>query len=137
MATDRFEHVRASFARQGLMRTLGALLEELTDGACTIRARRLEGTQQAGFLHAGVMAALADTAGGYAAYTLMDPADDVLTVEFKLNFLRPVRGRELIGRGRVLHAGGRLFVCEIEACSVEDGGRLCARGLQTVTRQRR
>lgn len=136
MAPERFEHVRSSFARQGLMRTLGALLEHVDDGTCTIRARRLEGTQQSGFLHAGVMAALADTAGGYAAYTLMEPSDEVLTVEFKMNFLIPARGSELIGRGRVLRAGRRLFVCEIDAFSVERGEQLCARGLQTVTRHR-
>jgi uncharacterized protein (TIGR00369 family) len=69
-------------------------------------------TQQHGYFHAAAMAAIADTAGGYAALTLMDPAEEVLAVEFKINLLRPATGSRLIAEATVIRAGRTLIVCQ-------------------------
>ncbi len=107
------ERIRQSFARQGLMRTLGATLESIESGTVTIACpfdERL--TQQHGLLHGGVLASLADVACGYAALTMMADDREVLTVEFKINFLKPAKADRLIAVGRVIQAGRTLTVCE-------------------------
>src|SRR4029079_12927867 len=94
--TELAGRIEESFARQGLMRSIGARLVEVARGRVVIEvpyAATL--TQQNGYFHAAVSAAIGDTAGGYAAYTLMDPTDDVLAVEFKINLLRPAVGDRL------------------------------------------
>jgi uncharacterized protein (TIGR00369 family) len=107
--------VRASFARQRFMETLGARLTRVEPGLCEIElAWRPELTQQHGYLHAAVSTAIADSAGGYAAYTLMPAGSSVLAVEFKINLLEPGEGERFVGRGRVVRAGQRLTVCELE-----------------------
>ncbi len=126
--------VRASFARQRFMATLGARLLRLEPGLCEIELGFQEGlTQQHGYLHAGVLTSIADSAGGYAAYSLMPAGASVLAVEFKVNLLEPARGQRFVGRGRVLRAGKRLSVCEIEV-EAQDGARVqrCLFGVQTV-----
>jgi uncharacterized protein (TIGR00369 family) len=108
--------VRASFARQGAMATLGAELADVAAGRVAIGLRiepRL--TQQHGFLHAGVVVAALDSACGYAALTLM-PADvEVLTVELKVNLLAPASGNRLVAEGEVVRAGRTLTVCRGDA----------------------
>ena len=105
--------MRASFARQGLMTHLGAELVEVGAGTCAISCRpRPELSQQHGYVHAGVVAAIADSAAGYAAMSLTPEGSEVLTVEFKLNLLAPAAGDLLIARGAVLRAGRTLTVCE-------------------------
>jgi uncharacterized protein (TIGR00369 family) len=112
-AAAREEAVRASFARQGFMEHLGARLAEVGAGTCTISCRpRADLTQQHGFVHAGVIGAIADSAAGYAALSLMPLGSEVLTVEYKLNLLAPAEGDLLLARGRVLRAGRTLSVCE-------------------------
>ena len=126
--------VRASFARQRFMSTLGARIARLEPGLCEIElAFREDLTQQHGYLHAAVGTAIADSAGGYAAYSLMPADSSVLAVEFKLNLLEPARGQRFVGRGRVLRAGKRLSVCQLEVTAI-DGTRatLCLVGTQTV-----
>ena len=126
--------VRASFARQRFMATLGARLVRLEPGLCEIElAYRDELTQQHGYLHAGVSTSIADSAGGYAAYTLMPHDSSVLAVEFKVNLLEPAKGERFVGRGRVVRAGKRLSVCALEV-EAWDGGRVerCLLGQQTV-----
>jgi len=128
------ERVRASFVRQRFMATLGARLARLEPGLCEIELDyRLDLTQQHGYLHAAVGTAIADSAGGYAAYSLMPAGSSVLAVEFKLNLLEPARGERFVGRGRVLRAGKRLTVCELEVEAHAGGSvRRCLFGTQTV-----
>ncbi|HXE35408.1 MAG TPA: PaaI family thioesterase [Verrucomicrobiae bacterium] len=104
--------VRESFDRQGLMKHLGAELVSLEPGGAVIRVPfRGELTQQHGYFHAGVTGAVADSACGYAAYTLMAAEDSVLTVEYKMNLLAPADGEELVAKGRVVRSGKTLKVC--------------------------
>jgi len=104
--------VRESFERQGLMKHLGAELVSLDPGGAVIRVPfRVELTQQHGYFHAGVTGAIADSACGYAAYTLMAAEDSVLTVEYKINLLAPADGEELVARARVVRSGKTLKVC--------------------------
>lgn len=126
--------VRESFGKQGLMRLLGAELVEIGPGHVRIDlARRDEVSQQHGYIHAGATSAIADTAGGYAALTLMPATADVLTVEFKLNLLAPAAGDRLEAIGTVLKAGRTLTVCRLEVFSVTESERiLVAAGQQTL-----
>ncbi|GEJ59236.1 PaaI family thioesterase [Anaeromyxobacter diazotrophicus] len=112
-ADPRFDaRVRASFARQAMMATLGATLERVAPGEVDLRLPfRADLTQQHGFLHAGAMTAVADSACGYAALTLMPADAAVLTVEFKVNLLAPGKGESFVARGRVLKAGRTLTTC--------------------------
>lgn len=126
--------VRDSFARQGLMGTLGAELAELAPGRAVIVADYHDGLgQQHGFFHGGVIGAIGDSAGGYAAFSLMPPESNVLTVEYKMNIVAPGRGQRLIARGEVVRPGRTLTVARADVFAVEDGAEmLCATMLQTV-----
>lgn len=95
------------------MRTLGASLESIESGTVTVACSFDEGlTQQHGLLHGGVLASLADVACGYAALTMMPDGREVLTVEFKIHFLKPATTDRLIAVGQVVQAGRTLTVCE-------------------------
>ena len=126
--------IRESFARQGLMKHLGAELAELGPGHAEIRAPfRAEVTQQHGYFHAGVSGAIADSACGYAAYTLMPADSSVLTVEYKMNLLAPADGEELIARARVLRSGRTLKICSADVHVRKNGGEVhCATMLATI-----
>ena len=117
-----FEHrVRASFARQAAMATLGARLERVAPGEVELLLPfRADLTQQHGFLHAGVIAAVVDSAGGYAALTLMEPGAAVLSVEFKVQLLAPARGAMFRAVGRVVRAGRTLTVVAGELWAFAD-----------------
>ncbi len=105
------ERVRASFGRQGVMRLIGAELGELAAGYCAISlAPRPEIQQQHGYVHAGVIATLVDTAGGFAGYTLFPADSSVLTVEYKLNLLAPAVGDRLVAEGFVVKPGRTLVI---------------------------
>jgi uncharacterized protein (TIGR00369 family) len=119
----RFEsRVRDSFARQRFMTTLGATLERVTPGEIAIAfTHREELTQQHGFLHAGVMTSVADSACGYAALSLMEAGAGVLSVEFKVNMLAPAVGDRFIATGRVVRSGRTLTVCTGEVTTGRDG----------------
>lgn len=131
---DPLERVRASFEKQGLMRLLGARVVEVGEGTCTIEVPFDEKlTQQERYFHGAVTGAIGDNAGGYAALTLAPPDREVLTVEYKVNFLAPAYGDRLVARGEVVTAGRRLFVCKAEVSAVDgDEERVCAVVLQTV-----
>ena len=117
------ERVRESFEKQGLMRLLGAKVVEAGEGFCTIEVPFSDGvTQQEQYFHGAVIGAVGDNAGGYAALTLAPPDREVLTVEYKVNFLAPARGEMLVARGEVVTAGRRLFVCRAEVSAVADPG---------------
>jgi uncharacterized protein (TIGR00369 family) len=109
-------HVRESFGRQRVMRALGATLDRIVPGAVDILLPYREDlTQQNGYIHAGVITTVADSACGYAAYTLMPAGSDVLSVEFKVNLLRPAAGERFVAEGRVVKAGRTLTVtrCDV------------------------
>lgn len=116
------------------MKLLGARITRVEKGEAEISARnRPEIGQQDGFVHAGAMASLADSAGGYAVLSLLPPDSRVLSVEFKINFTAPAIGRMVRGRGRVKKLGRKIAVCEIEVESMHKGKwRSCAWGSQTV-----
>jgi len=89
--------------------------------------------QQDGFVHAGMMATIADHTAGYAAYTIVDTSLRILSVEFKINMLKPAYGRALRCRGRVLRGGNRIIVVESEVYDVRDGGEaLVAKAMVTL-----
>lgn len=116
--------VRASFARQRLMATLGATVERVIPGEVAIGfGFRDDLTQQHGFLHAGVMTAIADSACGYAALTVMERDAGVLAVEFKINLLAPGKADRFVAIARVVRSGRTLIVCTCEVIADPDGAR--------------
>ncbi|MDB5752029.1 MAG: thioesterase family protein [Ramlibacter sp.] len=119
---DFADRVRASFARQGAMATIGALLGEVAPGRVVIELLWQQAlTQQHGFLHAGMVATALDSACGYAGFTLM-PADvAVLTIEFKINLLAPARGERFRMEGLVIKPGRTVTVTEGRAYAIHDG----------------
>ena len=131
--SEREARVRESFSRQGFMRHLGAEVTKLGPGECEIRVPyREEMTQQHGYFHAGV-AAIADSACGYAAYGLMPATSSVLTVEYKINLVAPAAGDILIARARVVRSGKTLKICAADVFAVKDGREtLCATTLSTI-----
>ena len=109
---DFAQVVRDSFDRQPLMATLGARIARVAPGEVDVAADySLALCQQNGFLHAGALASLADTANGYAAFSLAPADHDVLAVEFKINLLAPGKGERFEARGRVVRPGRTLTVC--------------------------
>jgi uncharacterized protein (TIGR00369 family) len=126
--------VRESFGRQGFMRHLAATMTTLSAGQCEIRVPFREMlTQQHGYFHAGVTAAIADSASGYAAFSLMEANDSVLTVEYKINLVAPAAGDHLIARARVVRSGKTLKICAADVFAVKDGKEtLCATTLSTI-----
>jgi uncharacterized protein (TIGR00369 family) len=115
--------VRASYARQAAMATLGARLSRVDAGHVEIELPfRPELTQQHGFLHAGIVTSVLDSACGYAAMSLMEVGAAVLSVEFKVNLLAPARGDLFRASGRVVRAGRNLTVVSGELRVVEAGG---------------
>lgn len=128
------ERVRASFARQGVMEYLGAELAAVAPGNCEIRLPYHEGlSQQHGFFHGGIVGTIADSAAGYAGYSLMPPDASVLTVEYKMNLLAPADGELLIARGAVIKAGRNLIIAKADVAVAKDGReKPCATLLQTL-----
>jgi uncharacterized protein (TIGR00369 family) len=119
--------VRASFAKQTFMATLGATLVRVEPGAVDIALPYHESlAQQHGFVHAGALATIADSACGYAALTLMKPGSAVLSVEFKINMLAPAAGKSFLATGRVIRSGRTLTVCSGEVRSTDGDGKLIA-----------
>lgn len=114
--------VRASFNNQAVMPFIGAKLTSVQPGHVEIELpyqRHL--TQQHGFFHAGIVTIIADSAGGYAALSLMPSGANVLSVEFKMNLLSPADGEKLVARGEVIRAGKTLTVCQSNVYSVKAG----------------
>jgi uncharacterized protein (TIGR00369 family) len=116
------DRVRASFARQAAMGTLGAELVEVAPGRVVIEMPwRQELTQQHGFLHAGMVATALDSACGYAAFSLMPDDAAVLTIEYKINLLAPAEGERFRMEGVVVKAGRTITVAEGSAFSLGPG----------------
>jgi uncharacterized protein (TIGR00369 family) len=122
MSHDFEARIRDSFAKQGLMGTLGASMTDLSRGAVTISfVPKPTISQQHGFVHAGAIAAIADTAAGYAALTLMPLGVGVLTTEFKINLVAPATGDRIVARARVVKAGRTLTLTQTDVVAVADG----------------
>ena len=130
---DYEARVRRSFARQGIMDTIGAALARVAPGEVEIVlgvGPRV--SQQHGFAHAGAVAIIADSACGYAALSLMPPGAGVLTTEFKINLLAPAAGERLVAIGRVVRPGRTLSVAQAEVWAERDGTRTLV-ALMTAT----
>jgi uncharacterized protein (TIGR00369 family) len=120
--TQRESTVRESFSRQGFMKTLGAEISVLDHGQVEISVRyRPTLTQQNGFIHAGVLTSILDSACGYAAMSVGPEKHDVLSVEFKVNLLAPAEGERFVARAAVKRAGKNLTVCAADAFAIQNG----------------
>jgi uncharacterized protein (TIGR00369 family) len=126
--------VRDSFSRQPFMHHIGAKVTLLEPGVADITlAHGTELTQQHGFFHGGVIGAIADNAGAYAAFTLAPLEFSILTVEFKVNFLSPAQGESLVAKGRVIKPGKTLVVSRADVFALVNGAeKLVATALVTL-----
>ena len=119
--------VEDSFHRQGIMGLIGARLASVEPGEVVIELDfRPDLSQQHGYFHAGVTSTIADSAGGYAGFSLFPEGSSVLTVEYKVNLMAPADGERLRAIGRVVKAGRTLTVCDVEVLAVKAGvEKLC------------
>ncbi|HYC88959.1 MAG TPA: PaaI family thioesterase [Thermoanaerobaculia bacterium] len=126
--------VRESFARQAVMDYLGATMTRVEPGLVEIELPfRPELTQQHGYFHGGVVAIIADSAAGYAGYSMMPTDSSVLSVEYKINMVAPADGDRLRATGQVVRSGRTLTVCEFRVTVTKDGAEtVCAIGTETV-----
>lgn len=116
------ERIKASFARQKLMQFYGAIIQDIGSGIMEIAVPPTDFLlRTSGIFHGGVIAALADTAGGYAATTLYQEDVSFLTIEFKINFLRQAKGEKLIAKARVIKGGATLTVAQTDLFTINDG----------------
>lgn len=116
------QRIRESFSRQGLLQTFGAEFVRIAPGEVELKMPfDPRFTQQDGFLHAGTITALVDSACGYAAYSLMPADSRVLSVEFKINLLLPASGDQFMARGTVIRTGKTITVCEGKFFSYPNG----------------
>ena len=116
------EEVKDSFAKQTIMTLIGGELTRVEPGVIEITLPyRTDLTQQHGYVHAGIITTIADSACGYAAYTLMPPGSDVLAVEFKVNLLRPAKGEAFVARAEVVKSGRTLTVVRADVHALGQG----------------
>lgn len=134
------EEVKDSFAKQTVMTLIGGELTRVEPGVIEISLPyRADLTQQHGYVHAGIITTIADSACGYAAYTLMPPGSDVLAVEFKVNLLRPAKGETFVARAEVVKSGRTLTVvrADVHALTNDDDRQLVAMMQGTMMRLQR
>jgi uncharacterized protein (TIGR00369 family) len=116
----RWNAVAGIFDKASFISHLGLKLVDVSEGACSVELVTDERhLQQHGFVHAGVVATLADHAAGGAARSTVPDGSDVITIEFKINFLKPAPAGKLLGKARVLRAGRTVIVAETEVLSGE------------------
>jgi uncharacterized protein (TIGR00369 family) len=121
--TKREKLVRESFARQGLMTTIGAKITSIAAGQLEIHFPFSPAlTQQNGFIHAGAVASVMDSACGYAAMTVAPDNHNVLSVEFKVNLLAPAAGESFVVRSAVKRAGKTLTIVTADAFALKENG---------------
>ncbi|MBP6818383.1 PaaI family thioesterase [Ferrovibrio sp. MS7] len=125
---------RDSFNRQPAMHLIGATMSRIEPGFCEVELlRRHEVTQQHGFVHGGMVGMIADSAAGYAAYSLFPTDATVLTVEYKLNLLAPADADRLLARSQVSKHGRTLTICTMDVVGIQGGREVaCATGLATM-----
>jgi uncharacterized protein (TIGR00369 family) len=124
LAPEIAARVRASVARQTLLTTLGVTVESLGVGRVELGlASRADLTQQHGFLHAGAITTIADSACGYAAYTLFPDDRDVLTVDFSLNLVAPATQPAFLAVGNVIRSGRTITTCRGEVYGIGSDGQ--------------
>lgn len=131
------DEIRQSFAKQAIMGLIGGELTLVEPGVVEISLTyRPDLTQQNGFVHAGIVTTIADSACGYAAYSLMPPESDVLAVEFKVNLLRPAKGERFVARAEVIKPGKTLTVVRADVVAIAEGEdrKLVATMLGTMMR---
>ena len=129
---DYETRVRSSFERQKVMETMGAEMTRVSPGIVEIElAYDARFTQQHGFLHAGVISTVLDSACGYAAYSVMPADAAVLTIEFKVNLLAPGKGDRFLFRGAVTKPGRTIIVADGQAYAIDEDG--AAKLIATMT----
>lgn len=117
------EEIKASFAKQTIMGLIGAELSRVEPGIIEITLPyRADLAQQHGYLHAGIVTTIADSACGYAAYSLMPPKSEVLSVEFKVNLMRPAKGEMFVAVAEVIKSGRTLAVVRADVFGVDHSG---------------
>ena len=118
------EEIKGSFSKQTIMGLIGGELTRVEPGVVEISLTyRSDLTQQHGYVHAGIITTIADSACGYAAYTLMPPGSDVLAVEFKVNLLRPAKGETCVARAEVIKSGRTLTVVKADVHALSSGDK--------------
>ena len=118
------EEIKQSFAKQTIMGLIGAELTRVEPGVIEITMPyRPDLAQQHGYLHAGIVTTIADSACGYAAYSLMPPESEVLSVEFKVNLLRPAKGERFLAAAEVVKAGRTLTVVRADVFGLDHDGQ--------------
>jgi uncharacterized protein (TIGR00369 family) len=129
------DDIKQSFASQSIMTLIGAELNVVEPGIVAITLPyRTDLAQQNGYVHAGIVTTIADSAAGYAAYSLMPPGAEVLSVEFKVNLLRPARGKSFLARAEVIKPGRTLTVARADVFGIAETGarELVATMLATI-----
>ncbi len=130
---DFESRVRQGFKLQQLMATIGAEMTKVAPGEVHIQLPFSSAlTQQHGYIHAGIITSIVDSACGFAAYTLMPASSGVLTVEYKVNLLSPAKGEMFIGIGRVIKPGRTLTVCNGEVLALEKGEQKLIAAMQAT-----
>lgn len=134
MSTPEFDRVFASLSRQGMMQHLDVRLLRAERGLVELSLPYSDKvTQQQGGFHGGAMGALADIAGGYAALTVLPEDQEVVTVEYKINFLASFQGGEIRATGRVTKGGKRIVVTTADVVHIDDSGKQSACALMQQT----
>jgi uncharacterized protein (TIGR00369 family) len=127
------EHIEQGFARQAVMEKIKAYLIRIEPGQVEIGLNfREDLTQQHGYLHAGIVTTIVDSACGFAAFSLMPPDSEVLTVEYKVNLVAPAKGERFIATGRVIKPGRTLTVCSGEVIAIEGEEKRLIAMMQTT-----
>ena len=118
------EEIKQSFSKQTIMSLIGAELSRVEPGIVEITLPyRADLAQHHGFLHAGIVTTIADSACGYAAYSLMPPKSEILSVEFKVNLLRPAKGEVFLALAEVIKSGKTLTVARADVFGLDQSGR--------------
>ena len=134
MNPDLVKRIQDSFEKQNAMHLIKATIPVIEENMVEIHIPHWEGIeQQHGYVHAGVVGMVVDSAAGYAAMTVAPPDASILSVEYKINMLRPADGEKLIARGQVIKAGRTLCITKGEVFAIKDGkSTLCSLMQQTI-----
>ena len=134
MNTELVHRIQHSFAKQSAMHLIKATIPVIEENLVEIHIPHWEGIeQQHGYIHAGVVGMIVDSAAGYAAMTVAPEGASILSVEYKMNMLRPADGEKLIARGEVVKSGRTLCITKGEVFAIKDGkSTMCALMQQTI-----